>query len=75
MTLTFIFFLSVQIAAWEAMDPDDRPQNFLPKKLVVVFIHKLLYVGQIKWLGISLNTLFYQMLNFGTWFHFHLVLP
>lgn len=35
-------YLLVQIAAWEAMDPDDRPQNFLPKKLVVVFIHSVL---------------------------------
>ena len=35
------FFESVQIAAWEAMDPDDRPQNFLPKKFVVDFIYRL----------------------------------
>jgi len=41
----YFFFQSVQIAAWEAMDPDDRPQNFLPKKLVVVFIDSVL--GQV----------------------------
>lgn len=37
-----IAFFPVQIAAWEAMDPDDRPQNFLPKKLVVVFFYSVL---------------------------------
>ena len=30
-------FFSPKIAAWEAMDPDERPQNFLPKKSVALY--------------------------------------
>lgn len=36
-TVMVAIFFSTKIAAWEAMDPDERPQNFLPKKSVALY--------------------------------------